>query len=144
MRMSDKGIELLKGFEGLRLSAYRDSGGVPTIGYGHTKNVEMDDVITQEQAEDFLRNDVHEAELEIQRDVFFGLAPHQFDALVSLAYNIGNMAFRKSTLLKKLNASDILGAANQFLMWKYVKGKVSTGLVARRKKERDIFLTGYK
>lgn len=143
MRMSQQGIDMLKGFEGLRLRAYLDQGGVPTIGYGHTAHVEMDDVITEEQAEDFLKTDIHEAELEVQRSVPYGLAPHQFDALVSLAYNIGNKAFRKSTLVKKMVASDILGAANEFLMWKFVNGKVSNGLIKRRQKERQIFLTGY-
>lgn len=143
MRTSKQGIDLIKGFEGCRLTAYLDSGGVPTIGYGHTTHVELDDVISQTDAEEYLRQDLQTAELCVERQVYYGLAPHQFDALVSLVYNIGIGAFMKSTLLKKLDAQDILGAADEFLRWNKVKGKVNKGLVNRRAKERKVFLTGY-
>ena len=144
MKISQKGIELLKQLEGVRLYAYLDVVGVPTIGYGHTKNVEMDDVITLERAEALLREDLNEAELCVERQVYYGLAPHQFDALVSLVFNIGVNAFRRSTLLKKLDKMDILGAADEFLRWNKAGGKVNKGLTKRRKMERDIFLIGYK
>jgi len=143
MKISQKGIELLKQLEGVRLVAYLDVAGIPTIGYGHTKNVEMDDVITLERAEALLREDLNEAELCVERQVYFGLAPHQFDALVSLVFNIGVNAFRRSTLLKKLDKMDILGAADEFLRWNKAGGKVSKGLTKRRKIERDVFLLGY-
>jgi lysozyme len=144
MKISQKGIDMLKQLEEVRLAAYLDIGGIPTIGYGHTRNVEMDDVITLERAEALLREDLSEAELCVERQVYYGLAPHQFDALVSLVFNIGINAFKKSTLLKKLDKMDILGAADEFLRWNKVKGKVSKGLTNRRKIERDVFLTGYK
>lgn len=140
MRLSDKGINLIKQFEGLRLETYLCSAGIPTIGYGHTRGVKLGQKITEEQAAQYLREDVHEAELAVQREVYFGIAPHQFDALVSLVFNIGIGAFRKSTLLKKLNASDIIGAANEFNKWVYAGGKKSKGLAKRRDAERKLFL----
>lgn len=147
MKTSPKGIERIMKEEGCRLSAYLDDAGVPTIGYGHTKGVLMGDKITQKQAEEFLLDDLHEAELCVMRSVPYGLAPHQFDALVSLIFNIGTGAFRKSTMLKKLLESDILGAANEFNRWNKItqngKKVVSKGLTARRGRERALFLTGY-
>jgi lysozyme len=147
MKVSPQGLDLIKGFEGLRLHAYKDAVGIPTIGYGHTKKVRMDQISTKEEAESFLREDLHDIELAIQREVYFGLAPHQFDALASLIFNIGIGAFIRSTLLKKLNASDILGAADEFLRWnKGTKEGVKyiiEPLAKRRAKERQIFLQGY-
>lgn len=144
MRMSKEGLDLLKQFEELRLTAYLDGGGVPTIGWGHTKGVTLGQTITIEKAEQFLSEDLHDAELAVWREVHYGLAPHQFDALVSLVFNIGVSAFRKSTLLKKLNASDIAGAANEFNRWVFDNGKKVKGLVTRRKKEQQLFLQGMK
>ena len=143
MHISDKGLALLKEFEGLRLTAYQCSAYVWTIGYGHTRNVKEGDKITEQQAEQYLREDVHDAELAVQREVYFGLAPPHFDALVSLVFNIGINAFRQSTLLKKLNSSDIVGAANEFNRWNKAGGKVNKGLRKRRDKERLVFLNGY-
>ena len=134
---------MIKGFEGLRLEAYLCSAGVPTIGYGHTKGVQLGDKITEEEAEKFLKDDLHDAELTVLREVIWRPAPHQFDALVSFIFNVGINAFKRSTMLKKLNASDIVGAANEFNRWNKVKGKVSNGLRKRRDKERLVFLQGY-
>ena len=143
MRTSDKGKNIIKEFEELRLEAYVCPAGVLTIGYGHTgKDVVPGMIITEAQAEDLLARDLHDAELAVQREVVFGLAPHQFDALVSLIFNIGVGAFKKSTLLKKLNASDIVGAANEFNKWVFAGGKKLKGLQRRRDKERLLFLTG--
>ena len=144
MKISDKGIELIKSFEGLRLEAYLDVVSVPTIGYGHTKGVKLGDVITEKKAEDYLLDDIHDARMCIMRTVPYGLAPHQFDALVSLIFNIGVGAFSKSTLLKKLKALDIVGAANEFNRWNKAGGVVNKGLTRRRAKERAVFLTGYE
>jgi len=144
MKTSQQGIDFLKGFEELRLEAYLDGGGVPTIGWGHTKGVKLGQTITIEQAEQFIREDLQEAELCVERQVPYGLAPHQFDMLVSLVFNIGVSAFTKSTLLKKLDQSDIQGAADQFERWCFDNGKKIKGLLRRRKAERVIFLEGYK
>lgn len=142
MKTSNKGKDLIKTHEELRLKAYLDGGGVPTVGWGHTKGVKLGQTITQEQAETFLTEDLYEAEIGVSRGVSFGLAPHQFDALVSLVFNIGVPAFRKSTLLRKLNNGDIMGAANAFNHWVFDNGKRVKGLVNRRKKERSLFLIG--
>ena len=141
MRISDKGINLIKEFEGLRLEAYLDSVDVPTIGYGHTRGVKLGQTISQEQAEDFLEEDIHEFELAIQRLVHVNLTQNQFDALVSFTFNLGIGSLKQSTLLKKLNAGDITGAANEFNRWVYAGGKKLTGLVKRRSAERLMFIS---
>lgn len=141
MRISEKGINLIKRFEGLRLEAYLDSVDVPTIGYGHTRGVKLGQTITQEQADAFLEEDIHEFELAIQRLVHVNLTQNQFDALVSFTFNLGIGSLKQSTLLKKLNAGDITGAANEFNRWVYAGGKKLTGLVKRRSAERLMFIS---
>ncbi len=141
MRISEKGIELIKSFEGLRLEAYLDSVAVPTIGYGHTRGVKLGQTITQEQADALLEEDIHEFELAIQRLVHVNLTQNQFDALVSFTFNLGIGSLKQSTLLKKLNAGDITGAANEFNRWVYAGGKKLTGLVKRRSAERLMFIS---
>ena len=141
MRISEKGINLIKRFEGLRLGAYLDSVDVPTIGYGHTRGVKLGQTITQEQADALLEEDIHEFELAIQRLVHVNLTQNQFDALVSFTFNLGIGSLKQSTLLKKLNAGDITGAANEFNRWTYAGGKKLTGLVKRRSAERLLFIT---
>ena len=140
MRISSKGIDLIKSFEGLRLEAYLDSVNVPTIGYGHTRNVRLGQTITVEQAEAFLMEDIHEFELAIQRLVCIPLSQNQFDALVSFTFNVGIGNLKKSTLLKKLNTGDIAGAANEFNKWVYAGKQKLKGLVKRRSKERLLFI----
>ncbi|WP_462382335.1 lysozyme [Pseudomonas sp. Marseille-QA0892] len=139
MQTSQRGIDLIKQFEGLRLEAYDDGVGVQTVGYGHTKGVTRGMKITAAQAVDFLRQDLRDAELEIERSVSVDLCQHQFDALASLIFNIGGRAFRDSTLRKKLNACDQKGAAAEFDRWVYAAGKKLTGLVRRRAAERKLF-----
>jgi lysozyme len=144
MKVSDAGIEFIKKEEGLKLNAYLDVAGIPTIGYGTTSGVRMGDRITPEKAEEFLRRDLERVESAIMRNVPYGLTPKQFDALASFIYNVGIGAFTRSTLLKKLLASDIVGAANEFPKWN--KSKVNSklrpvdGLTARRNRERKMFL----
>lgn len=140
MRISSKGIDLIKNFEGLRLEAYLDSVNVPTIGYGHTRNVRLGQTITVEQAEAFLMEDIHEFELAIQRLVCIPLSQNQFDALTSFTFNVGIGNLKKSTLLKKLNTGDIAGAANEFNKWVYAGKQKLKGLVKRRSKERLLFI----
>lgn len=141
MQISNKGIELVKGFEGCRLEAYRDSVGIPTYGYGHTHGVKMGDVITGQQADKYLREDLQVAELTVNASVKVNLSQGQFDALVSFVFNLGYGNFVKSTLLKKLNTGDYDGAANEFGRWVLAGGKILPGLVNRRAAEREIFLS---
>lgn len=136
-----KNIDLIKEHEGLRLKAYLPTvDDVWTIGYGHTRNVYPGMVITNKQAEEFLKEDLDWVESTIKTHVKVPLNQNQYDALASLIYNIGSGAFAGSTLLKKLNAGDYQGAADQFLVWNKQKGKTLKGLVDRRKRERSLFL----
>ena len=143
--ISKTGIDLISSFEGIRLNAYDDSVGVWTIGIGTTiypngVKVKKGDKCTQEQALEYLQHDLRSFEKTVNDSVKVPLSQNQFDALVSLAYNIGSGAFKNSTLLKKLNAKDYSGAADQFLVWNKGGGKVMKGLVRRREAERALFL----
>ena len=146
MQISDKGIALIKQFEGCKLTAYQDSVGVWTIGYGWTHPVDGKPIragmtIKQETAERLLKTGLVSYESDVSRLVKVGLTQGQFDALVSFAYNVGSRALSTSTLLKKLNAGDIKGAADEFLRWNKSGGKVMPGLTNRRKAERALFLS---
>jgi len=140
MKTSKKGIELIKKYEGLKLKAYKCSAGVWTIGYGHTKNVKQGDVITEGQAEILLIYDLFDFENCIKKNVTIPLTQNQFDALVSLCFNIGCGNFLKSTLLKKLNEGKIAEAAKEFLKWNKADGKELAGLTKRRQEEMELFL----
>ncbi|WP_367396290.1 lysozyme [Pantoea sp. Ep11b] len=141
MKVSNNGINLIKRFEGLELKAYRDSVGILTIGYGHTHAVKAGDVITGEQADAFLREDLQVAELTINSSVKVKLTQGQFDALASFVFNLGSGNFVKSTLIRKLNAGDYASAADEFGKWVNAGGKKLPGLVKRRAAERGVFLT---
>ena len=126
-------------------SAYLCPAKVWTIGIGTTVypnglKVKKGDKCTQEQALEYLQHDLKSFEKTVNDSVKVPLSQNQFDALVSLAYNIGSAAFKNSTLLKKLNAKDFTGAADQFLRWNKGGGKVLKGLVRRRDAERALFL----
>ncbi len=140
MKISQEGIELIKRWEGLKLQAYLDGGGVATIGYGHTKNVKQGDIITPMQAEAFLKKDLGWAEETIHDVVKVPLTQYQYDALVSLCFNIGAYAFTKSTLVKFLNKMEYDNAATQFVRWSYDNGKMIQGLKNRRLDETQLFL----
>lgn len=141
MKLSAEGLRALQGYEGLRLAAYRDAGGVWTIGYGHTGPEVVEGLTwTREEAEAALARDTEWAQAAVRNDVTVPLTQPQFDALVSLVYNIGAGAFARSTLLRLLNAGDYRGAAEQFLVWNTVQGQMVTGLAVRRAKERAMFL----
>lgn len=143
MKTSPKGIALIKSAEGLRLKAYPDpgTGGLPwTIGYGSTSGVTRNMVITEAQAEQMLAADLVRFERIVERAVRVPVTQGQFDALVSFTYNVGEGNFTKSTLLRKLNAGDTAGAAEQFSRWVHAGGKVLPGLVKRRVAERALFL----
>lgn len=146
-KTSDKGIELIKGFEGCSLSAYKCPAGVWTIGYGHTGKVDGKAIssgmrITQAKAVQLLREDLASFEAAVNAAVKALITQNMFDALVSFAYNCGAGALRNSTLLKKLNAGDYSGAADEFQKWNKSGGKVLNGLVRRREAERKLFLNG--
>ncbi len=142
--VSTAGINLICSFEGLRLNAYDDGVGVWTIGFGTTIypngiRVKRGDTCTEAQAKAYMAHDLKKFELAVNSSVTMSINQNQFDALVSLAYNIGTNAFKNSTLVKKLNANDIRGAAAQFSVWNKAGGKVMQGLVNRRAVERKLF-----
>lgn len=140
MKISSKGIELIKSFEGCRLSAYKCPAGVWTIGYGHTLGVTKGQKITAQQAEDLLKGDLEVFEDNVDTHDL-NLTIGQYDALVSFSFNVGMTALNRSTLLKKLKAGDTQGSADEFLKWNKAGGKVLLGLIARRKAERRLFLS---
>ena len=140
MSPSDALIDFIKGWEELRLDAYLDAVGVPTIGYGRTADVQMGDTCTAEQAEKWLRDEVDETWHAIDQFIRQTLAQHEMDAVVSLTYNVGVGAISKSTLLSRLNNGDFGSAADEFLRWNRAGGKVLAGLTKRRKAERAIFV----
>ena len=144
MKTSDRGVALIKAHEGLRLTAYTDPVGVWTIGYGHTTaagppKVERGMKITDAGADAILRQDLAKFEGYVSSAVKVPLNQNEFDALVSFTFNLGPGNLRSSTLLKKLNAGDRAGAADEFLKWTKAGGKTLPGLVKRREAERSLF-----
>jgi lysozyme len=142
MKTGQAGIELIKQFEGLKLKAYLDIVGVPTIGYGSTgPDIKIGMVWTTEQCEERLKKDLEKFEKAILTSVKVPLTQNQFDALVCFTYNVGSGAFTGSTLLKLLNKSEsITKVADQFLRWNKAGGKEVAGLTRRRAAERELFL----
>lgn len=142
MKTSQRGIELIKLFEGYSERVYMCAGGKYTIGYGHTKGVEPGDTCTREQAEKYLRDDLQDAEEAIEALISVPLAQNQFDALVSLVYNIGSGNFFDSTIRRVINLkiSDIDEYRRAWMMWVKSKGKVLKGLVRRREAEFKLFV----
>ena len=139
MKYSAAGLELTKRFEGLRLKAYQCSAGVWTIGYGHTKGVRKGDTCTEAEANQWLIEDVQDADDAVSKYVQVPLTQGQFDALVDFVFNLGAPQFFKSTLLRKLNDRDYKGAAEQFLRWRFANGVELAGLLRRRKAEVEMF-----
>jgi len=150
------GLDLIKEFEGFRNKAYQDSGGVWTIGWGTTKingvNVKSNDICTASEAELYLQIDAHQSEKLVDENVKVPLTQNQFDAMVSIIYNVGpgkpgiKSGIIKlkngtpSTLLRLLNLGDYSGSADHFLDWFRTAGSES-GLLRRRRAERKLFLT---
>jgi lysozyme len=141
MNISQKGIDLIKSFEGCHLKAYKDPIGILTIGVGHTGNVKEGQVITQAQADDILRKDLKRFVEGVEELVKVTISQSQFDALVSFAFNVGLGNLEKSTLLKLVNKRDFSGASLEFLKWDKADGKVLKGLTKRREAERKLFTT---
>ena len=147
MKISSRGLELIKDFEGFSSTSYLDVVNIPTIGWGNTfyedgTKVKLGDQISKTDALKLL-------EVVANRDFADKIFPaikvkvtqSQFDAMVSLAYNIGVGAFLKSTLLKKVNAGDFAGAGEEFLRWNKANGKEVLGLTKRREREKQLFLS---
>lgn len=142
MKVSDAGLNFITQWEGEVLHPYRDIVGVLTIGVGHVirRGEAFDKAITHERSQELLRQDVGVVEDAINSYVTVPLSQCQFDALASFAFNVGTAALKHSTLLRLLNAGDVQGAAEQFLVWCKAGGKTQPGLLSRRKSERAVFL----
>ena len=125
--------------EGLRLEAYEDAAGVPTIGYGHTKNVRMGDKISEYWAKEMLREDIEEAEWQV-KELGVAKTEGQLDALVSFVFNLGIGRLNTSTLLKVIrNGGSMQQIKKEFKRWVYAGGKKMPGLVKRREWEAKRF-----
>ena len=145
MRISQTGLALIKHFEGLRTTAYRDVSGTWTIGYGHTgPRAKSGATVSEQEAELLLSRDVAWAEDAVSTSVDVELNQNEFDALVSLVFNIGANGFFRSTCLARLNDGDRTGAADAMLWWNKatIDGQLKevAGLVRRRADERALFL----
>ena len=141
MRTSQRGINLIKSFESLRLEAYRCPAGIYTIGYGHTAGVRRGDVIDEQGAKQLLTEDLRKFEAVVNRE-----CPHvnqnQFDALVSFTFNLGERNLMKSTLLKCVKANPAnLNIRTELLRWNRANGEVLAGLTRRRMAEADLYFS---
>lgn len=140
MKISQKGLEIIKKYEGCKLFAYRDSVGVPTIGYGHTKNVTMGMAITQAQAEAFLRQDVEYVE-KILNGMGVNFTQNSFDSLCSWIFNLGVGSFNSSTMKKYIVArKPDIEITDQMVRWHNAGGKPLLGLKKRRVEEANLWL----
>ena len=139
---NQSGLKLLTTFEGCKLAAYDDGGGVWTIGYGHIKGVHKGMTITQAQAEHLLQEDLEKYESFVEDAVKVSINDDQFSALVCFCFNVGpgKNGFGGSTLLKLLNQGNFQGCANEFRRWNQVNGVPWLGLTRRRLAEQALFL----
>lgn len=145
MKTSRAGIELIKKWEGCRLTSYLCSAGVWTIGYGLTSAAGIISVkpgmkITQAQADEYLVASLVKYEAAVQNALRRSPNQNQFDACVSLCFNIGPGAFTGSSIARRFNEGDARGAADAFRLWNKAGGRVLQGLVNRREAERELFL----
>jgi lysozyme len=138
-------VTIVKQFEGLRLTAYRDPVGLLSIGYGHYNSTPPPCtdcmVITEAQADSMLENDLEHILSLIQGHIAVDLTENQLAALLSFAFNLGQNSLINSTLLKEVNSGNFTGAAEEFTLWVHAGGQVLPGLVARRNAEKELFLT---
>jgi lysozyme len=138
--LSPTGVGLIKSFESCKLTAYPDQKGVPTIGWGHTAGVKLGDTCSQAQADSWFLDDTHWASLEVIRTIDVAITQNQFDAVVSLVFNIGSGNWASSTLRRLINGHSP-EASQEFLKWDHVNGAPDAGLLRRRKAEQALFLT---
>lgn len=155
MKMSDKGLEMLKKFEGFVPHAYDDLDhkarplkagdrpqGTVTIGYGHIgRHAKPGNVLTEKEASAILAEELQTYERAVERAITRPMNQNEFDAMVSLCYNIGASNFERSSVKRMFNAGSKTLAAQAFLLWNKSKGRVLNGLVTRRRAERELFLT---
>lgn len=140
MQISLAGISHIKGWEGFKANVYKDAGGKPTIGYGHLiLPYESFSTITESEAVALLVKDLSSAEDTVNSTVNVTLTQNQYDALVSFVFNVGGGAFRRSTLLKKVNAGQLSAVKTELLKWVRAGGKKVTGLVNRRVADAKLF-----
>lgn len=146
LQISDEGADFIGDWEGEELWAYRDVKGIWTIGIGHIEGVKEGDHITREEMFHIFRKDVARFVDGINSAVTVALSQRQYDALVSLVFNIGLGGFSNSTVLRELNQGHYEKAADAFLMWNKVRDqerlRVVQGLTNRRQAEREMFLEG--
>lgn len=139
-------LDLIREFEGERLTVYKDPIGLPTVGVGHLvlpeDHLHVGDVISRERSDALLRHDLRTACETVSKLVTGVLNDSQFGALVSFVFNLGTANFQKSTLLRFVNQRNWAGAAGEFGKWVKAGGKVLPGLVRRRAAERALFLKG--
>jgi lysozyme len=145
-RVSSRGAKFVGNFEGFESHPYQDTGGVWTIGFGHTHGVNSrTQPITREQGIELLREDLSWAAAAVNKQVLVALNQPEFDAAVSLTFNIGAGALAESTFLRELNKGHRRRAADAMNLWvRDAYGGVQPGLVRRRAAERRVFLRGYK
>lgn len=143
MQYSKQGLALTEGFEGLKTFAYKPFPTDPwTCGFGHTKGVTASTTCDEALAEQWLLEDVADAEAAVNRLVHIAMSQEEFDSLVDFCFNLGIGNFAGSTLLKLLNARDIEGAANEFAKWDRAGGVEVAGLLKRRLAEKALFTLG--
>lgn len=129
-------------YEGYQPTAYRDPVGVATICYGHTATARMGQTLSQAQCTQLLQADLGTAFAAVDRRAQVELPPPTRAALASFVYNVGEGAFARSTLLRKLNTGDLRGACHELSRWVYASGRKLNGLVKRRATERELCLKG--
>ena len=147
-KIGQKGLELIKSFEGLKLKPYLCPASIPTIGYGNTyypngQKVKLSDpAITKEQAEELIKHSLSTYEKTVDSFCRDDISQSQFDALVSFAYNVGTGNLQKSTLIKKVNANpQDPTIKDEFLKWNKANGKVLAGLTRRRLAEATLYFS---
>ena len=144
--INERGIEIVKSFEGLALRPYVCAGGVNSVGYGATRSstggpIDPDmEPISETEAEALLVRDLESSEGWVSRLIKTALTENQYFALTSFTFNVGAGALQRSTLRMKLNRSEYQGAAEEFPKWRMAGGRILAGLVRRRAAERTLFL----
>lgn len=145
MRINNKGLQLIKDFEGCRLKVYKDAVGFNTVGWGHLvlpeDNLQYNDIITQEKADKLLTKDLELFEKGVAKLLKVQVTKNQFAAMVSLAFNIGLQAFAKSSVLRYFNTGYPVLAGQRILLFNKAGGKVLNGLTRRREAEKKLYET---
>lgn len=140
MTINEAGLNLIKSSEGCKLTVYKDIAGLNTVGYGHRTDVAPGITISEDTANELLRQDIDKFERGVDECVQVPLGNNRFSALVCFSYNLGLGALRSSHLLHEVNAGNFEAAAEQFLLWDHISGRVIPGLTRRRVAERALFL----